>query len=104
VADLGVSVLWMICWRGVPVSVLLVVLMRQTRTAGMCYDGCMLDEIAGTASMCDFTLFECGYSVLFLGLLQMASTLLAERRWFFSLVFFPSCLCSDMLYFLDLSP
>ena len=23
----------------------------------MCYDGCMLDEIAGTASVCDFTLF-----------------------------------------------
>ncbi len=33
----------------------------------MCYDGCMLDEIAGTASMCDFTLFECGYSALCLG-------------------------------------
>ncbi len=67
----------------------------------MCYDGCMLDEIAGTASVCDFTLFECGYSARCLG--QMASTVAAGRRCFFVLSFFLSCFCHDLLYFLDIS-
>ena len=57
--------------------------------------------------MCDVGVVEFGHSVLFLGLLEVAFMWI-YAFWLlkgdgFSLVFFLSCFCGDMLYFLDLS-
>ncbi len=66
----------------------------------------MLDEIAGTAGICDVTIVECGCSALFKGYFKLLSYGIhcghGNAMFFSSLVFFLSCFCCNMLYFLDL--